>query len=139
MNFPRRPSRGFTLIELLITVAVVAILVSVAYPSYTAHVLKSRRAEAQQVLMDAASRQQQWLLDTRRYATEAELKAGTGGLNIPNSVAANYTLVFDAPVPAAGVAPTFTITATPQGAQDRDTCKPLTIANTGVKTPATCW
>jgi type IV pilus assembly protein PilE len=44
-------STGFTLTELLITVAVVAILVSLTYPSYQEFVLKSRRTEAKAALM----------------------------------------------------------------------------------------
>ena len=48
----RRPSAGFTLTELMITVAIVAILATMAYPSYQEFVLKSRRAEAKAALMD---------------------------------------------------------------------------------------
>jgi type IV pilus assembly protein PilE len=46
---------GFTLIELLIALAVVGILASVAYPSYTDHVRKTRRADAQGTLMGLAN------------------------------------------------------------------------------------
>ena len=62
MHRRRALPRGFTLVELLITIVVVGILVSIAYPAYTEHLRKSRRAEAQQVLMDIALRQQQPLL-----------------------------------------------------------------------------
>lgn len=55
--------KGFTLIELMITVAVVGVLASIAYPSYTEFVAKSRRAQAKTTLSMA----QQWM---ERFYTE---------------------------------------------------------------------
>ena len=49
-----RRSAGFTLIELMIAVAVVAILASIAYPSYQRYVTESRRTDAKAVLMQVA-------------------------------------------------------------------------------------
>ena len=45
--------QGFTLIELMIVVAVVAILSSIAYPSYTEYVRRGHRAEARAGLLQA--------------------------------------------------------------------------------------
>ena len=52
---PRAPRQaGVTLVELMVAVSIVAILASVAYPSYLEQVRKGRRAEAQAVLMEAS-------------------------------------------------------------------------------------
>ncbi len=45
---------GFTLIELMIVVGIVAILAAIAYPSYQSQIRKTRRGDAQAVLMQAA-------------------------------------------------------------------------------------
>lgn len=42
--------QGFTLIELMITVAIVAIIAAVAYPSFTKSAMKGRRADAKAAL-----------------------------------------------------------------------------------------
>jgi len=124
---------GFTLIEMLITVAVLSILAAIAYPSYQDQVRKSRRAEAQSLLMDIGTRQQQRLLDVRSYA------ASTAALNVnmPSSVRPHYTITMVAP---ASTPPSFTVTATPKPGQDKDKCGTLTLNNAGAKTPASgCW
>ena len=56
---------GFTLIEVMITVAIIGILSAVALPSYQSYIQKSRRSEARVVLMDAASKQEQYILNFR--------------------------------------------------------------------------
>ena len=120
-------TKGFTLIEVMITVAIVGILAAIAYPSYAEHLRKSRRAEAQSLLMNIGTRQQQMLLDTRSYAATA------AALNIvvPAQLATYYTVTVAAP---AGTPPTFTATATPQGDQAKDRCGTLGVDNAGAKT-----
>ena len=123
---------GFTMVELLIVAVVVAILAAVAYPSYTQHIRKAQRADAQAVLMNAAARQQQYLLDTRAYA--ATLTA----LNVPvpDAVSARYTVSM---VVGTATVPSFSVIATPRGTQAADKCGTLSLDQAGVKTPSTCW
>lgn len=132
MTQRRAAIHGFTLVEMLITIVVIAILAAIAYPSYSAHLRKSRRAEAQQVLMDAALRQQQILLDTKAYAADL---AGAG-VTVPASVTPHYTISVTR---GTGTAAEFTATAAPQGPQAQDTCGTLTVNQANVRTPGNCW
>ena len=58
---------GMTLIELLIAMAIVGVLAALAYPSYTAYVIKSRRAEGQTALLEAMQHQERYYTENNRY------------------------------------------------------------------------
>lgn len=128
----RRPQQGFTLIELMITLAIVAILAAVGYPSYTSHVKKSNRRAAQAQMLDIANRQQQFLLANRAYASKTQLT--TSGYNLPSDLGARYD--YDITV-GTGTVPAFTITFTATGNQATD--GNLTFNSDGVKAPADKW
>lgn len=137
--FVRVPARGFTLIELMITVAIVAILAAVAYPSYTRYIVRSNRAAAQSYMLEVSSLQQRYLLDARGYAGSLDALNIT---TLPANVAGNYSI---ATAQTAGPPPGFTVTATPINSQlARDTeCGTLTVDQAGKKTASgsgsTCW
>lgn len=128
----RHPFRGFTLIELMITVAIVAILAAIAYPTYQDHLRKSRRAEAQAFMMAVAARQQQFMVDTRAFAATVDAV----GIPVPSNVSTGYTVS----MPAPGTS-TFTLTLTPTAIQSAEKCGTLSIDQNGTKTAATsgCW
>jgi type IV pilus assembly protein PilE len=64
-------TKGFTLIELMIAVAVVGILASIAYPSYTDHVRRTRRADAQGALMGLANAMERYFTQNSTYCDAA--------------------------------------------------------------------
>jgi type IV pilus assembly protein PilE len=120
--------RGFTLIELMITVAIIAILASIALPSYQEYVRRGHRAAAQTEIMDIANRQQQFLFANRGYADKALLESS--GYALPTEIAAKYGYAIA--VNNASTPPTFTITFTPTGTQASDGA--LALNSVGVKT-----
>ncbi len=67
----RRRARGFTLIELMVTIAIVAILSSVAIPAYTDYVRRGKLPEAFSSLSDYRVKMEQYYQDNRNYGTAA--------------------------------------------------------------------
>lgn len=70
-SVPPRRDRGFTLIELMITVAIVAILASVAYPSYQDYIRRGQLPEAFSYLSDYRVKLEQYYQDHRNYGEAA--------------------------------------------------------------------
>ena len=111
-------TRGFSLIELMIAVAIVGVLVAIAYPSYQNSLIKGTRGAAKAFLLEVAQKEQQYLLDNRAYFsanTEAQFTAL--GIAIPQEVSQYYTVVAAAP---GGNPPAFTVTATPKAGRMKD-------------------
>lgn len=129
--------RGFTLIEMMIVVVIIAIIAAVALPSYQDHVRKSRRVAMQATLQEIGNRQQQYLMDAREYAASLAL------LNyaVPADQLDWYSVTLVAVAASPAGAASFTVTATPQGAQTKDPCGVMALDNRGGKTAAKagCW
>jgi type IV pilus assembly protein PilE len=128
---------GFTLIELMIVIAVLGILAAVAYPSYVESVQKSRRADAQSVLLEAAQ-----LLERFHTENNGSYAAFTLPAYLQNSPKDGATKYYT--ITATGLAAsTYLLTATPSGAQVGDRCANLTFNNLGVKGTSSaqtdCW
>ena len=95
--------RGFTLIELLIALAVVAILASLALPSFFDSVRKGRRSEAVAALAQVQQAQERWRANRSTYTAnladlqhtlDADAKTASGyyTLSIDAADASGYTL-----------------------------------------------
>ncbi|MEY3289498.1 MAG: hypothetical protein RLZZ419_1740 [Pseudomonadota bacterium] len=117
----------------MVTVAIVGILASIAYPSYQDSVMKSRRADAQGALLGYANTMERHFTVNNTY-----IGAPT------NSGTAYYDITVSAD--PAVTASTYTLNAVPTGVQVNDKCGTLTITHTGVKgftgtggSVALCW
>lgn len=136
-------SRGFSLIELMIVVAVIAVLASLAIPSYLRYGYRARRVDGQQLLLTIANAEERYYATTNQYTTDVTQIGFTG------TAATSNDGYYSATLAASGTSTqAYTATATPQGAQKNDVCGALSIDNTGNKQPnassslntnGTCW
>lgn len=140
-------ARGFTLIELMIALAVVAILAAIAYPSYTEHVIKTKRTEGRALLNRIAAEQERFFTARNQYAASVTA-ARPAGLGL---TATSEKGCYLAAVAVTNGGMGYNLTAVPQnsaacGDQTQDTkCGTLGINSLGVKTAtgtlgaAGCW
>ncbi|RTE64376.1 type IV pilin protein [Amphritea opalescens] len=127
--------KGFTLIELMITVAIIGILIAIAYPSYINYVRTAKRADAQANLVELS----QWM--ERRFTVNGSYLASGAAPALPftKSPQDGTEVAYNLTVSAARSS--YTLTATPDGSQADDTCGTMSVTQTGAKTAAEsdCW
>ncbi|CDZ95747.1 type IV pilin protein [Pseudomonas saudiphocaensis] len=127
LNSPYR-QKGFTLIELMITVVIIGILASIAYPSYQEFVKRGNRTEGQAFLNEVAARQERYYAQNNEYVTS---DADIGKLNLKagnnKSETGKYVLSLGSSASDGG----YTLTATQQFGDSA--CGNLTLTATGVK------
>lgn len=115
-----RRQPAFSLIELLIAIAIVAILVAIAVPSYRSFVIRTNRVEGIDAAMAAMVCQE------RIYSRTNAYDASECGGATPNGL---YTVV----IATVNANQNVTVTANPQGAQASDSCAALSLNEKGVK------
>ena len=130
---------GFTLIELVITVAVIGILASVAFPIYTDQIRKSKRADLVTDIMECAAVLERRFTIFSTYQSEA-------CDNVNND---DYSLAVTVSCDSNGKKNCYAITATPTSgfAIDDTDCTTFTMDHlgsrsaTGVVSDPTrrCW
>lgn len=128
---------GFTIIELMIVLVIVAILLALAYPSYIDYVRKSKRGDAQQLLMNWSVNQEIYRSNNTEYADQDDIAppCSQDGADCDY----NFTV-------AAGTT-TYTLTAAAISGNDQENdtakdgtpCNSLSLDQNGVKDPPACW
>jgi prepilin-type N-terminal cleavage/methylation domain-containing protein len=102
-----RSITGFTLIELMITVAILAILAAIAYPSYRNYVLRGQVVSATNGLSAVSANMERYFQDNRTYVA-------VGAFTPPCATSTAYGS-FAVSCPAVLTATTFTLTAVGSG------------------------
>lgn len=137
------PMSGWTLSELMISMALMAVLAAVALPAYNAQQMQARRSDAQSALQQLQLDQARWRGTHDSHASDL----ASLGWTTDRSPGGHYRIhIEDA------TAEGYTLSATPIGAQARDTaCQPMrlqlqhmasVVLSSGADTagdPERCW
>ena len=158
---------GFSLMELMVTVAIVAILASIAIPSYRSYIIRANRTVAKTALLEVAAKQESYFTDHKGYAVyfdrlgygASASSASTayvdtqGKISLSNT-GAIYTLMLTgvgtmsscAGLSGAAGGLAFAISAAPTGTQIDAICGTICVSQTGERGTtagaskiADCW
>jgi type IV pilus assembly protein PilE len=123
--------KAFSLMEVLCTMAIIGILASIIYPSYTDQIQRSRRADGKTALLRTAQQLERYFTENNDY-TNATLNI----LGLPNNSPEQFYIIT-----IVTGATTYQVSATPIGPQALDPCGVLTLDNINQRGAAqgNCW
>ena len=121
-----RARRGFTLIELLVAVAVAAVLVAIALPSFFEQRARARRMDVQAALLEDAGYMQHYYSAHNAYTDTPPPQLPFA--RTPRTGAGSYVIGVSVP---ADDPTSFVLTAVRSGAMSADACGDFTYDNLG--------
>jgi type IV pilus assembly protein PilE len=135
----RLAQRGVTLIELMVVITVIGILASIAYPAYSEHIARARRAEAKGLLYDVLQRQERFFSVNGTFTTNFVDLGMSGGTNATEHNTHTMALAIG---PSGNISTSVRMTAVPVVPDAK--CGTLSLTSAHVKgasgtQPAICW
>ena len=124
--------RGMTFIELVLVLALTGILLTLAIPGYQIYIKRIHRSEVQAYMLGLENREEQYLLDARRYADLSELHD-----NPPASTTAYYSISIE--TDHSLFPPSYTIKAIPNTNLAAQGEPVLELNSNGIRKPPEIW
>lgn len=129
----------------MVTVAIIGILIAIALPAQKQYLIRANKAAAKSVILEAVSRQEQYIVQNRAYFVTSTDNDFSGlGMTIPSEATQAYTFTITAPASTSTNAalasmPTFQVTATPRTDSVQAGQSTLYMNQFGLKMPVAEW
>jgi len=143
---PASAASGFSLPELIVVVAIIGILTAISMPAYNDYLIRANKAAVKGVLLEVASRQEQYLMNSGSFGTLAQL-----GYTVPTDVGTYFDITLTtgtnsgSTVAALQGLPTFTVSASgkvgtiQEGQPAAGAGTAFSINQFGLKLPVSEW
>ncbi|MBS0596757.1 MAG: prepilin-type N-terminal cleavage/methylation domain-containing protein [Burkholderiaceae bacterium] len=145
-----KQARGFTLIEVMITVAIVAILAAIAYPSYLEQIAKGKRSECRSGALQTMQQEERYFGQYNTYIAASAPPAAAKVKNFSGDNAASSACTISAVICDTGqtVAQCIEARSTPKYSDpkgieylyvDSNGARGCSIGGTRTTTEKACW